>query len=265
MIQIHDKILPILLQLNRDEVIAYMLINRYLVEGEDIPFDKIVAFISGEGSLTEEDIDDGDGYIFQILKSLEDRGAFIISADPDRGELAKDSLVIEDPINEKSGRIYSEEVALHIYINSKDSINTENNRNKTNKDISTQRKKNTTKKITPEAFTIKFRKSLDKLRNIIVQKDANELVDHFADVQHELYAELDITPKWRKRQFGIAQNLFKDYEYTLTTWSNTINHLAKDKFWKDKLTTLTQVEKQIHQYLAKKGKKKSKTKVRKIK
>jgi len=261
MINIHDSILPILLELSRPQLLIYMLINRYLTEDLDIPIDHVQTL----SKLTHYEF-------FNALSELERVSAFTIKTSRDPDELDSVFIELDDPINEKAASFTCKKsAALLLYYNLiveyKNLVNNEEDRNKNIKTKDAKREKLSKAEIELQLkITKRFKKGLTKLHNRIVKNDANKLVDRFADCQLKLYPDLRLSDPWRKRQFATAQKILKHYSYEVKIWIECIELMEKNEFWQDKLSNLVQVEKNIHQLMVNKKKKASrkKTTIRKI-
>ena len=262
MIKIHDSILPVLLELSRSQLIVYMLINRYLMENEDIPLDHIHEI----SKLTEHEF-------FGALRELEKLTAFVIKVTTSPAVQGGIIIEILDSINEKTGVVsFRRKSSSYIYTNSIESYKNSIN----NKSIGIKDKESQTENLPPESpetleaikkVNKKFKRGLTKIHNLIVKNDANALVDYFADCQLRLYPELRLNASWRTRQFSTAQKILKNYDYTVDLWKEGVDFLEKQEYWQDKLSSLKQVENNIHQLMVRKKKAKSrkKSKVKKIK
>ncbi len=256
MIRIADEILPILIELDRDQLVVYLLVNRYMAEDEDVPLDHIRKL----GNL-------GAPEFFRALEGLEKHAALELKVEPDPDELESKHIVIRDAINEKIAPVSFREEEASFYIKS---IEDYKSPLPTNDQLGVQ-KKNSARagddslSVGEQKVTRRWRAALTKLHNKIVKNDANALVDYFADWQLRLYDQISLTQAWRKQQFGTAQRLFRNHRLSLTTWQAAVDYFSKQEYWKDKLNSLNQIEKNIHQFLAKRKKRSgSRMKVKKV-
>jgi len=280
MIRIADEILPILIKLDRDQLIIYLLINRYMTGDEDVPLDHIRKL----GGLETREF-------FRALEKLEKHAALELKIEkvaervaPDelaspelRGErvapdeLASKNIVIRDIINEKIAPVSFRESVAPFYIKNIESYKSTSSISKQdNKQLGVEKKNNARARgnslsVNEQKVTRHWRTTLTKLHNKIIKNDANALVDYFAGCQLKLYDQISLTPAWRKRQFGTAQRLFRNHQLSLSTWQAAVDYFSKLEYWKDKLNSLSQVEKNIHQFLARRKKRsRSKAKVTKV-
>lgn len=257
MIRISDEILPILIELDRDELIVYLLINRYMAEDEDVPLDHVRKL----GGL-------GIPEFFRALERLEKHAALELKVELAPDELESKHIVIRDSINEKIAPVSFREKEASLYIKNIEAYKNKNDN--TSNQLGIQKKndahaRDDSLSIAEQKITRHWKAALTKLHNQLVKDDANALVDYFADYQLQLYDQISLTKSWRKIQFGIARRLFRTHQHSLVTWKAAVKYFAKQEYWKDKLNSLGQVEKNIHQFLAKHSKKRSsETKVKKI-
>lgn len=241
MIHISDKILPHLLECSRKELMTYLLIKRYITEEENIPLDHIQR-------LTRQT----QRQLGQTLAELRQRNIIRIEGSPL-------NQVILDLIDNSSGvvclREKSRERTISIILKEyKRVIELEYNKEQTdNKKITSARGLS----LEQEKITKKYRKTLTKLRNKALKGDANLIVDHLADAMIRLYEGLSLTPRWRQAQFSIAKRLLKEHKLQAQEWLEAIDYFAGQKYWKDKLSSLKQVENNIHQYYNRQKKKSS--------
>ena len=61
-----------------------------------------------------------------------------------------------------------------------------------------------------------------------------------------------------------AKRLFKVHNLTFKEWTSAIDYFLEQEYWQDKLTSLKQVEKNIHQYLSQVKKQKPSTNINEI-
>ena len=245
MIKLDDKILSFLLKAERNTLVTYLLINRYLTQKETIPLDHIQKLTGQtEGELRES---------IQLLKAEKILTFTKISQ----------KLALNDCIHRNKGIIRlkisngKKADATYIY-----NILRKNNNNLLNKNTFVATDQAGVEK-QQTIITLKFSRALKKIKSIQIKKQSENLVNFFADKLHNLF-EVDRTPEWRRNQMLCAKRLFKVHNLTFKEWTSAINYFLEQEYWQDKLTSLKQVEKNIHQYLSQVKKQKPSTNINEI-
>ena len=115
-------------------------------------------------------------------------------------------------------------------------------------------KVNTPNSLAKTKVTVRYKRALDKLTAIHVKKAQLDLVNYFAD---KLVAKHGIgrTPDWRRQQWAIAGRLLKEGKLSLPEWKEAIDYFLAQEFWDDKLNSLKQIEANLHQFVMKRKKK----------
>lgn len=244
MIKLNDKILPFLLKAERNELIIYLLINRYLTNEESVPLDHIQKLTG----LTDSELNFSLNYLRE--KKI------LISQGNDQKPAFKDL------IHRISGKIELREIsgkkADAYYLNIISSIYIDSNNNSNNKDLYSNKINHELAFLSQEKkqsiIALKFKRALKKIKRKAEQKQAEELVNFFADKLSNLH-DIDRTSDWRHQQLACARRLFKIHRLPIKVWKEAISYFLDSEYWQDKLTSLKQIEKNIHQYLSHKEKK----------
>jgi hypothetical protein len=101
--------------------------------------------------------------------------------------------------------------------------------------------------------TVKYKRALEKLTAIHSKKAQLELVNYFAD---KLIKKQGVgkTPDWRRQQWAISGRILREGKLSLQGWKDAIDYFLEQDFWQDKLTSLKQIEANLHQYVMKRKK-----------
>jgi hypothetical protein len=214
------------------------LIRGYISRGEGIPLENIKKI------LKQTDLE-----LSRILNRLIGLGLILIK-----------STLLEDGLIKGSGGILSfhKKDADEYYINNILKIYKDSNLEKTNRFI------NFKSIASSREITIIFKRALSHLSTRADKINVPELVNYFADKLVKQY-NIKRTPEWRRNQYSTAKRLFKSYDFNLEDWKEAIDYFLKQEYWKDKLSTLKQVERNLPQFMANRGKgNKTRTKIRVI-
>ena len=213
MIKLDDKLIRFFEKLEKEELVVYIILNRYITERVKIDLKKVIK-ITGYSELRFSEI-------LNRLKTLK-----LI--------LIENSRLIDLLSSEEADLEQAESYYIYLINLYKD--------NKANKINSIAQQEDS------EFITIKFKRVFRKLESKYKQGDVAELVNYFADKLILLYG-LKRTPNWRREQFSIAKRLFKDHDLRLKDWQEAIDYFTKQDYWKGKLSSLKQIEKNIAQYV----------------
>lgn len=122
-------------------------------------------------------------------------------------------------------------------------VNTYNNDNKVNSPNSLAKTK----------VTVKYKRALEKLAGIHSKKAQLDLVNYFADRLVEKQG-IGKTPDWRRQQWAISGRILREGKLSLEGWKQAIDYFLEQDFWQDKLTSLKQIESNLHQFVMKRKK-----------
>jgi len=255
MITLDDKIIRYFNKLTKKELVTYLMISRYLTEGEKIPLDNIQSVLNQ----TSNELIFTLGTLINagVIKFLSE-GEIDFSAAHEMDQFFK----LKDCISSKEGFVTLREknkkslsFIIYIYNNY-----IKNNKYKYLKDYNS---KNETERegeiISAEQskVTANWRRVLRHALNRDINARANMLVDHLADRLNKMY-NMNQSGNWRMGQLKCAKRLFKDHNYSLDVWKSAIDYFTEQEYWQDKLNSLKQVEKNLHQFISKGLKKSSK-------
>lgn len=219
MIQLDDKLIRYFEKLEKEDLIIYIVLRRYITEKSVIDLKKVVK-ITGYSELR----------ISEILNKLSKLELILIKNSKMIDLLSSETIKLEQADD------------YYIYL-----INLYKD-NKVNKDIKINKVNSIALPEDSDFITIKFKRVLRKLESKYKQGDIAELVNYFADKLILLYS-LKRTPNWRREQFSIAKRLFKEHDLKLKDWQGAIDYFTKQDYWKGKLSSLKQIEKNIAQYI----------------
>jgi len=221
----NEQIIKLHKDLNKSELVFYLIIRRYISVGTAIDLSRVQKLM-----LKLSDLEMGR----QIVNLVE------------KGVIKYDSSSITDAFtNEKCGLLplmkQSESGGDEHYIYYL--VNTYNNSNKDNTSISLAKTK----------VTVKYKRALQSLTAIHIKKAQLDLVNYFAD---KLVAKQGVgkTPDWRRQQWAIAGRVLKEGKLSLEEWKDAIDYFLAQEFWDDKLNSLKQIEANLHQFVMKRKK-----------
>ena len=242
MINLDDKLIRYFDVLTKRELTIYMMFNRYLTEQEPIPLDHILKLVHQT--------------IFEYSNSINrliEHG--LIKIEP-----TEESFHLKDQLTGKRGEITLKNKnrtggEQHYIYNIIDNKNEKVNSLLGFKGLEREKVN----------ITLRFKRVLHKIYDLDSQRRRVELVNYFADKINSMYGAGVVTPEWRRGQLSCAKRILKEHNFNLEEWKEAIDYFSVQEFWSDKLKSLKQVESNLHQFIAKKGAKKSKRKIRTIK
>jgi hypothetical protein len=277
MIKLSDGILQYIFNksLKGDDLVVYLLICRYLTEGEEIPIDK-VQVLSGlkieefnnvmtqlsENKILKYSLEKGKYY---IQETLQNRLQSVISAQKKRNSQTQRFSDIKNN-NLAAIRLQSVEEnpsaaeSLYISYSNNDNKSIDNKKvNKENKDYKEINKNDSAADSlqgeiskAKESINKNYRSLLLKLYNKSIQNQALQLQDYFAEALLKLYKR-SLSRQWRFQQISVAKRILREHkDISLDEWKKMIDFFCKQQYWRDKLTSLKQVERNRAQYQGKK-------------
>jgi predicted transcriptional regulator len=242
MINLDDRLIRYFDSLTKKELIIYLMLNRYLTENQSIPLDHVMEVVHQT--------------IFEYSNSINR----LIELGLIEIEHTKEKPYLKDQLTGNRGEITLKNKnrtggEQHYIYNIIDNKNKKVNSLLGLKGL--EREKGN--------VTIRFRRVLHKIYNLDSQRRRVELVNYFADKINSMYGAGVVTPEWRRGQLSCAKRILKEHNFNLEEWKEAIDYFSVQEFWSDKLKSLKQVESNLHQFIAKKGAKKSKRKIQTIK
>jgi hypothetical protein len=221
----NSNIIKLYKELNKAELVFYLILRRYIEAGENLPLDHIQ-----KNMLRLSDLEMGRQIVNLINKEVikQDSSSLI---DGFTGEKVK--IIARDWQSERGGDEH------YIYY----LLNTYNNSNKDITPISLAKTK----------VTVKYKRALLSLSAIHIKKAQLDLVNYFAD---KLIAKQGVgkTPDWRRQQWAIAGRVLREGKLSLSEWKGAIDYFLAQEFWDDKLNSLKQIEANLHQFVMKRKK-----------
>jgi len=278
MIKLSDGILKYIFdkQLKGDNLVVYLLISRYLTEEENIPLDRvqrisgftIEGFNKGMEELLLSKIivarrEKGKWYLKDTLQSREQR--VILENTPAKNTLQRAksnknnilSPLLQSLDHSADDIIYSnnknlrEDSNKNRYRKSKESNQSKDSKGAAEKKSSSALQSDIEIEKAKIQVHREYMHCLRRLRDTALSKEAWKLVDYFAEQLVVLYKRR-LSKQWRTQQAAVAKRLLRDYkDLTRVDWENLIDYFTKQQFWRDKLNSLKQVERNMHQYYGK--------------
>jgi len=90
---------------------------------------------------------------------------------------------------------------------------------------------------------------LDMIEKKSAERQGDILVDYFADRLLDINSKETFSKKWRQGQVSAAKRIIREHRLlSLDDWKKAVDYFCKQTFWKDKLISLLQVERNLHQF-----------------
>jgi len=227
----NEQIIKIHKDLNKSELVFYLIIRRYIDVGTAMDLNRVQNLML---KLTDPEMG-------RQIVNLKEKGVikYDSSSITDAFTGEKCELL---PLMKQSESGGDEHYIYYL-------LNTINKDYKDSKEYSLAKTK----------VTVKFKRALEQLAGVHLKKAQLDLVNYFAD---KLVGKHGIgrTPDWRRQQWAIAGRLLKEGKLSLDGWKEAIDYFLAQEFWDDKLNSLKQIEQNLHQFVMKRKKRTTVTK-----
>ena len=220
-----EQIIKMYKDLNKSELVFYLILRRYIDAGSVMNLDRVQNLML---KLTDPEMG-------RQIVNLTDKKVIKYDSgsitDAFTGEKCK--LL---PIMKQSESGGDEHYIYYL-------VNTYNNSYKVN----------TSNSLAKTKVTVRYKRALEKLTAIHSKKAQLDLVNYFAD---RLIKKQGVgkTPDWRRQQWAISGRILREGKLSLQGWKDAIDYFLEQDFWQDKLTSLKQIEANLHQFVMKKKK-----------